>query len=92
MEPRPASYLPGFPAPVNDLQFLTGPAVGQITPAAGQQVSAARASLDLAAFGGGRPAGEAWPKLTGDWTVATPTLGSFGTLDTARAPARTSSR
>jgi hypothetical protein len=41
-------------------------------------------SLDLYAFGaGGRPASAAWPKLTGDWIIATPTLGSFGTLDTS---------
>ena len=25
-----AQFLPGFPAPVDDLQFLTGPAIGQI--------------------------------------------------------------
>jgi hypothetical protein len=24
-----------------------------------------------------------WPKLTGDWTVAVPTIGSWGTIDTA---------
>ena len=76
--------LPGFPAEVNDLQFLTGPAVGQITAGGGQQVIGGTASLDLAAFSAGGRAGEpSWPKLTGDWTVATPTLGSFGTLDTA---------
>jgi hypothetical protein len=41
--------------------------------------------MDLEAFGaGGTPASAAWPKLTGDWTAATPTLGSFGTLGTAR--------
>jgi hypothetical protein len=69
---------------VNDLQFLTGPAVGSVTGGPGQQVIEGTASLDLEAFGaGGLPAGSSWPKLTGDWTVATPTLGSFGTLDDA---------
>jgi hypothetical protein len=39
--------------------------------------------MDLAAFNAaGLPAGSNWPKLTGDWTIATPALGSFGTLDT----------
>jgi Subtilase family len=80
--PSSAQQLPGYPAQVNDLQFLTGPAVGQITAASGQEVIGGTASLDLAAFNStGAPASSAWPKLTGDWTIATPTLGSFGTLD-----------
>lgn len=83
-DPRTAQQLPGFPAEVNDLQFLTGPVIGQITSSGGQDVIGGTASLDLAAFGAnGLPASSAWPKLTGDWTIATPTLGSFGTLDTS---------
>ncbi|HUE25274.1 MAG TPA: hypothetical protein VMP89_00755 [Solirubrobacteraceae bacterium] len=78
-----AQALPGYPAEVNDLQFLTGPVVGQITANGGQAVIGGTASMDLAAFNAaGLPASSAWPKLTGDWTIATPTLGSFGTLDT----------
>ena len=84
--PATAQPLPGFPAEVNDLQFLTGPVVGQITASAGQSVIGGTSSLDLAAFNSqGTPASAAWPKLTGDWTIATPTLGSFGTLDNERA-------
>ncbi|HEV3127343.1 MAG TPA: hypothetical protein VGY32_00090 [Solirubrobacteraceae bacterium] len=82
--PTSAQQLPGYPAEVNDLQFLTGPAIGQITGGPGQEVIGGTASLDLAAFNAaGVAAGSAWPKLTGDWTIATPTLGSFGTLDTS---------
>ena len=81
--PTTAQQLPGYPAEVNDLQFLTGPVVGQITAAAGQAVIGGTASLDLEAFNSnGAAVSSAWPKLTGDWTIATPTLGSFGTLDT----------
>ncbi len=81
-DPTTGQALPGFPAAVNDLQFLTGPVVGQITANGGQAVIGGTSSLDLAAFtAGGKPASPAWPKLTGDWTIATPTLGSFGTLD-----------
>jgi hypothetical protein len=84
-DPANGETLSGFPAEVNDLQFLTGPAIGKIRAGAGQQVIGGTSSLDLAAFGaGGAAAGPGWPKLTGDWTSATPTLGSFGTLDTAR--------
>jgi hypothetical protein len=82
--PSTAQGLAGFPAAVNDLQFLTGPVIGQITASGGQAVIGGTSSLDLEAFNAtGAPASSAWPKLTGDWTVATPTLGSFGTLDTS---------
>ena len=80
--PSTGQPLTGYPAEVNDLQFLTGPVVGQITAGSGQSVIGGTSSLDLAAFNStGSPASSAWPKLTGDWTIATPTLGSFGTLD-----------
>jgi hypothetical protein len=83
-DPATGQQRPGFPAEVNDLQFLTGPVVGDVTGGPGQEVIGGTASLDLAAFNAvGLPAGSGWPKLTGDWIVATPTLGSFGTLDTA---------
>ncbi len=80
-------FAPGFPAVVNDLSFITGQTVGDVTgEAPKQEVLGGTASLDLQAFNGsGQPASSAWPKLTGGWTVATPTLGSLGTLDTAGA-------
>jgi hypothetical protein len=87
--PATAQPLSGWPAEVNDLQFLTGPVIGQITASAGQAVIGGTSSLDLAAFDSqGLPVSPAWPKLTGDWTIATPTLGSFGTLDTSRSARR----
>jgi hypothetical protein len=46
-------------------------------------VLAGTASQDLQAYNAeGNPASTAWPKLTGDWLVATPVLGSLGTVDT----------
>jgi hypothetical protein len=78
-------YAPGYPAVTNDLSFITGQAIGDITgQAPKQEVVGGTASLDLQAFGTeGLPASTAWPKLTGGWTVATPTLGSLGTIDTS---------
>ncbi|MFL5331811.1 MAG: hypothetical protein ACJ8H8_01225, partial [Geminicoccaceae bacterium] len=50
---------------------------------AGQELIEGSASKDLAAYTGtGQPVSSAWPKVTTDWTVANPTVGSFGTLDT----------
>jgi hypothetical protein len=78
-------FAPGYPAVTNDLSFITGQTVGDITgEAPKQEVVAGTASQDLQAFNGeGEPASPAWPKLTGGWTVATPVLGSLGTIDTA---------
>jgi Subtilase family len=78
-------FAPGFPAVNNDLSFITGQVVGDVTGAApAQEVLAGTASQDLQAFNAeGSPASSAWPKLTGDWLVATPVLGSLGTIDTS---------
>ena len=48
--PTTGQSLAGFPAAVNDLQFLTGPVVGQITARGSQAVIGGTSSLDLAAF------------------------------------------
>jgi hypothetical protein len=78
-------YAPGFPAVNNDLSFITGQAVGDITgQAPAQEVIAGTASQDVEAYNAaGAPASAEWPKLTGDWLVATPALGSLGTLDSS---------
>jgi hypothetical protein len=78
-------YAPGFPAVDNDLSFITGETVGDVTgEAPKQEVLAGTASQDLEAYNAaGSPASSAWPKLTGGWMVATPALGSLGTIDTA---------
>jgi hypothetical protein len=73
---------PGFPTTMNDLQFLTGPTGADIDGLPGEELVAGSASKDLEAFNAaGVPASTAWPKVTTDWTVANPLVGSFGTLD-----------
>jgi hypothetical protein len=81
---------PGFPSPVNDLSFLTGPAVGDVVADnSGEEIVAGTSSMDLTALGSqGVEASTAWPKLTTDWTIATPLIGSFGTLDTDPSAAK----
>jgi len=76
-------FDPGWPAVDNDLGFLTGEVVGDVTGhAPEQEVVGGTSSLDVQAFNSlGQPASSAWPKLSGDWLAATPVLGSFGTLD-----------
>jgi hypothetical protein len=75
-------FRPLFPARVNDLQFLTGPSVGDLDGAPGEELIGGTANLDLQAFAGsGSPASERWPKLTSDWMVANPAMGAFGRSD-----------
>jgi hypothetical protein len=77
-------FAPGFPAVNNDLSFITGQTVGDVTGnAPAQEVVAGTAAQDLEAYNAaGAPASGEWPKLTGDWLVATPVLGSLGSIDT----------
>jgi hypothetical protein len=78
-------YRPGFPTAVNDLQFLTGPSAADIDGLPGQEIVGGSATLDLNAFNSaGAPADPSrWPKFSGDWMVANPAIGSFGTEDTS---------
>ncbi|HKG36767.1 MAG TPA: S8 family serine peptidase, partial [Solirubrobacterales bacterium] len=74
---------PNFPQPVNDLQFLTGPSIADLDGLPGQEMIEGTASKDLQAFtAAGAPVSQKWPKPTTDWTVANPTVGSWGTHDT----------
>ena len=76
---RDGRFRGGFPAVVNDLQFLTGPSVADLDGQAGEELLGGTASQDLYALrADGRPLSGAWPKLTSDWMVANPLVGSFG--------------
>jgi hypothetical protein len=77
-DPASGQFRPGFPTPVNDLQFLTGPSVADIDGKAGEELLGGTASLDLNAVDATGAAVPGWPKLTSDWTVANPVVGSFG--------------
>lgn len=69
----------GFPHYMNDLQFLAGPSVADITGDGTQAILQGSASNDLRGvdqFGNEVPG---WNKNTGDWTVDTPVVGTFGT-------------
>ncbi len=69
----------GWPVAVNDLQFLTGPSVADLGGLPGQEVVGGSANLDLYGVTGlGAPIDSTWPKLTGDWLVMNPVLGTWG--------------
>ncbi len=81
-DPATGQFRSGFPATVNDLQLLTGPAVADVDGAAGEEILSGSSSQDLVAYGPQGTPASGWPKLTTDWTVATPLIGTFGTVDT----------
>ncbi|HEX8647886.1 MAG TPA: hypothetical protein VF715_13375 [Thermoleophilaceae bacterium] len=87
-DPTSGRFRQGFPARMNDLQFLTGPSVANVDAGASEEVVAASAHLDLQAFDGSGQAVGGFPKLTSDWTVANPLIGTFGTLDSDPAARR----
>jgi hypothetical protein len=74
-------FHPGWPSPVNDLSFLSGPSVADVNGLPGEEVVGGTASLDLYGFTQSGAPLPGFPKLTADWTVANPALGSLGTFD-----------
>ena len=75
---RPGQFRPNFPGVVNDLQFLTGPSVGDVDGKSGEELIGGTAYLDVHAFNGSGGEAAGWPKLTSDWMVANPAIGEFG--------------
>jgi len=75
---------PGFPHFVNDLQFLAGPAVADLTGTGLQDLIGESATSDLRAI---TPAGAEVPgfsKNTGDWTFNVPLVTRLGTDPTLK--------
>jgi hypothetical protein len=83
-DPLTGQFRSGFPSPVNDLSFITGPSVADLDGLPGEEIVGGTASLDLYGMNASGASFDptAWPKLTADWTVANPVVGSLGTLDT----------
>lgn len=69
------SYLSGFPAPVEQLQILTAPAIADVDGDGSAEVIAGTSGLYLHAIGedGSEPNG--WAKNTGGWLFAGPAVG-----------------
>jgi hypothetical protein len=87
-DPGTGQYRPGFPAHENDLQFLTGPSAADVDGNTGDELLEGSSYLDLEAFGANGQPASGWPKLTSDWMVANPLIGTWGTLDTSASARR----
>ena len=68
-------HLAGFPAPVEQFQIITGPAIADVDADGAAEVIAGTSGLFLHAFreDGTEPPG--WPKQTGGWLFAAPAVG-----------------
>ena len=82
--PRERQQAPAYPREVNDLQFLTTPASADIDGDGFEEVLEGTAYSDLHAldYEGDEPgmrtlAPDGWPKFTGGWSVAPPSVGDF---------------
>ena len=72
---KSGAYLSGFPAPVEQLQIISAPAVADVDADGAGEVIAGTSGLLLHAFreDGSEPDG--WPKQTGGWLFASPAVG-----------------
>src|SRR5438477_216401 len=71
------TFLPGFPALMNDLQFFNTPIIADITGDGRADVITSSAMYDVRAYGLGGTVPSGWPKFTGGWSVVTPAVGDF---------------
>jgi hypothetical protein len=71
------SYLAGFPAPVEQFQIITAPAIADVDGDGTAEVLAGTSGFYLHAFreDGSEPQG--WPKNTGGWLFASPAVGDI---------------
>ena len=77
LRPPGGTFLLGFPHEVNDLQFFTGPASADIDGDNMPELVGGTAMYDAFAPNvfGIEPSG--WPRFTGGWNVATPSVGDL---------------
>jgi hypothetical protein len=69
------SHLAGFPAPVEQFQIITAPAIADVDADGRAEVIAGTSGLLLHAFREDGSEPEGWPKQTGGWLFAAPAVG-----------------
>jgi hypothetical protein len=67
--------LPTFPQAVEDFQLLSSPAVADVSDSPGNEVLVGTGLYYLRNFNVAGIEGTGWPKFTGGWLFATPTIG-----------------
>jgi Subtilase family len=74
-DPRSGDLVPAFPRAMEDMQFLTSPAIADVDGDGHAEIVQGSGGYLLHAFGadGAEPSG--WPKFTHGWLVSSPTVG-----------------
>jgi hypothetical protein len=73
--PRDGNLLEAFPRPMDDMQFLSSPALADVDGDGAPEIVQGSASYLLRAYraDGSEPSG--WPKFTHGWIIASPAVG-----------------
>ncbi len=84
-DPTTGTEIPGFPRATDDYQLVSQPAVARVGGSGpGHQALYGTGLYQLHAYGTGGLEPSGWPKFTGGWTQATPSVGDVdgdGKLD-----------
>jgi hypothetical protein len=86
-DPASGEYRPGFPVATDDFQLLSQPAIAKVG-GQGRQALVGTGLYQLHAYGEGSAEPPGWPKFTGGWLFATPSVGDMdgdGKLDVTTA-------
>jgi hypothetical protein len=83
--PATGNYLPGYPRATDDFQLLSSPVVARVGGLPTERQALVGTGLyQLHAYGNGGQEPAGWPKFTGGWIFATPSVGDVdgdGKLD-----------
>ncbi len=85
-DPTLGQFQPGYPAQMNDLQFINAPVILDVTGDGMAEVLQSSAMYDLQGYGAAGLPADGFPKLTGGWSVASAGAGDLdgdGTLELA---------
>ena len=74
-DPQTGAGLPGYPRATDDFQLLSQPAIANVGSGADRQALYGTGLYQLHAYGAAGAEAAGWPKFTGGWTQATPSVG-----------------
>ncbi len=73
--PQAGSGLPGYPRTTDDFQLLGQPAIANVGAGSDRHALYGTGLYQMHAYGTGGTEAAGWPKFTGGWTQATPSVG-----------------
>lgn len=72
---KDGSFLPGFPRVVEDLQFFQNPSVADLDGDGDMEAITGSGGFVVHAWDAAGNAANGWPKLAGEWIIASPAVG-----------------